>query len=289
MRNANRHTRRHVLSTVICGLGLWICAPAYGVLTSFGVTPAMQPGDSMVVYILNGQTGQNITVTLFDPTGVALITKSATLGSAGSASESLTVSWTNSGAALSHVTIQIDASGYFYNAADGAVYMFVTGYSSAGFMAFAVDRQSFLTPISHDHSPGNPDNPVTPTTTNPFTLTTLQNYPNPFKSSQGTHFLYGISGSTSTDPTHSHVIIDPTAAAAAAPPVQNIDIRIWSSSGHLVKSLGVSTTASRGVIAWDGKDESGKPVATGIYVAEILVNSQFSFSTRLKLAAIGGN
>jgi hypothetical protein len=282
--------RSRTIGIVVLGLGLWSSAPVHATLQAYGVTPPMKTGDNLIIYIINGLTPQNVTVTLYDPTDPSatrtLTTQTAALGASGSASESTLLTWTNSGVPLSHVTIEVDASQYFYDSANGAVLMFITGYDSSGFMSFAVDRQSILTPISHNHGPGgpddhnhNPDNPTSPT--NPFTLTTLQNYPNPFKSSQGTHFIYDLSGATDTTHVHS--------GATPAATVQTVDIRIWSPSGHLVRSLGVTTNALRGVIAWDGKDHSGKPVATGIYLAEILVNSNLSFSTRLKLAAIGGN
>jgi hypothetical protein len=258
------------IALLMCGLGLWISRPAQAAaFTAFGIMPALQTGENIVVHVINGLTSQDVTVTLFDPAGTVLTSQSATLGAGGTASGALTLSWVNSGAMLPHITIKIDGGKYFYNASDGAVFLFITGFSADNLLLFQADRESFLTPSSHDLMPNDPNQNAGSASNNTFTVTTLQNYPNPFQSHQGTHFIYALGGSPDA--------------------VQKIDIRIWSSSGHLVKSLGVSTNALRGVIAWDGKDSAGKPVATGVYVAEIIVNSNLSFPTRLKLAAIGGN
>jgi hypothetical protein len=266
----NLRKRSQRMSLLVLGLGLWFSRPAQAAaFTAFGVMPALQNGESIVVHVINGQTSQDVTVTLFDPAGTILTSQSATLGAGGTASGALTLSWVNSGVIVPHITIKIDAGNYFYNAGDGAVFLFITGFSADNLLLFQADRESFLTPISHDLMPSDPNQNAGSASNNSFTVTTLQNYPNPFQSHQGTHFIYALGGSPDS--------------------VQKIDIRIWSPSGHLVKSLGVRTNALRGVIAWDGKDDGGKPVATGVYIAEIIVNSSLSFPTRLKLAAIGGN
>ncbi|RKY86987.1 hypothetical protein DRQ09_05210 [candidate division KSB1 bacterium] len=56
----------------------------------------------------------------------------------------------------------------------------------------------------------------------------------------------------------------------------DVEIRIFSSSGKLVKNMSfknMNTGMYRNLCQWDGKDNNGKPVSTGVYVCLLKTNS----------------
>ncbi|MCK4340025.1 MAG: T9SS type A sorting domain-containing protein, partial [Candidatus Cloacimonetes bacterium] len=73
-----------------------------------------------------------------------------------------------------------------------------------------------------------------------------QNYPNPF---------------------NPHKIVTTTISFYIAEFTENAEIKIYNIKGQLVKKL--SIYSNQFSIKWDGKNESGKPVSSGIYLYQL--------------------
>jgi len=87
----------------------------------------------------------------------------------------------------------------------------------------------------------------------------LNSYPNPFKSSTT------ISFNLTTEQT------------------ENTEILIYNLKGQKVKSLPVILSRVEGTINWDGKDESGKQVNSGIYFYHLTVDDKPTITKRMIL------
>jgi Zn-dependent metalloprotease len=101
------------------------------------------------------------------------------------------------------------------------------------------------------------------TDTNSLTIDNVINYPNPF-SNEGTNFSFQLSKSA------------------------NINIKVYSTLGQLIKKI--DTTAKEGFnsIPWDGKNDFGETLANGVYFYLITAtdNSGNQVKTRGKLAVL---
>ena len=53
------------------------------------------------------------------------------------------------------------------------------------------------------------------------------------------------------------------------PKTSSADIEIFAANGQKVRTIEVQTGLGSQRIAWDGSDDSGRPVATGVYVARL--------------------
>jgi flagellar hook assembly protein FlgD len=88
-------------------------------------------------------------------------------------------------------------------------------------------------------------------------MTLMQNYPNPFNPS--THISFSL------------------------PQTQHVRLSIYNMRGQLVKTLvNEKLKAGQNTLTWDGKDNRGNPVATGIYSYRIQSNGQ-SISRKMML------
>jgi flagellar hook assembly protein FlgD len=87
--------------------------------------------------------------------------------------------------------------------------------------------------------------------TEPITYPIIKNYPNPFNPS--TNIIFSI----------------PSESA-----YNEISLEIYDISGKLVKNL-MKEKLQQGtyIITWNGKDNSGKQAATGIYIANLCSGS----------------
>jgi hypothetical protein len=95
----------------------------------------------------------------------------------------------------------------------------------------------------------NPANRVEASVPTDFKL--YQNYPNPFNPETEIEF--------------------------AVPHKSEIDIRIFDMSGRLVKSLlSASVSAGRHKVRWDGRDESGRRVSSGVYLCRMECSGNIS-------------
>jgi hypothetical protein len=92
----------------------------------------------------------------------------------------------------------------------------------------------------------------------------LQNYPNPFNPTTT------ISFSLTTELTES---------------TENTELIIYNIKGHKVKTFSTICHPElvEGSIVWDGNDENGKPVSSGIYFAKLVVDSKASASQKMIL------
>ena len=101
-----------------------------------------------------------------------------------------------------------------------------------------------------------------------FNVESLEIYPNPF--TQNTEIRFRISDISSQN----HVI-QRTAF--------NISLHIYDLSGRLVKSFPAIQSSDNTVtgVVWDGTDESGNKVASGIYLCQLKVADEFSLTRRL--------
>ena len=86
-----------------------------------------------------------------------------------------------------------------------------------------------------------------------------QNYPNPF--------------STSTTISFSATDLHPSSAVAMLRRVDRLaQIKIYNVKGQLVKQLSIENSKSS--IEWDGKDENGNPLSSGIYFYKLEVGDK---------------
>lgn len=54
------------------------------------------------------------------------------------------------------------------------------------------------------------------------------------------------------------------------PPVQSIHLGVYDAGGRLVRALASApSSAGRHVVNWDGKDEAGSPVGSGLYLVRL--------------------
>jgi hypothetical protein len=67
-----------------------------------------------------------------------------------------------------------------------------------------------------------------------------------------------------------------TSVSYAVPRAGPVDLAVFDASGRLVRTLieAVSHDAGRHSVPWDGRDENGMEVATGVYFARLTVDSQ---------------
>jgi len=223
---------------------------------TFGHLPPVPAGGWVVVYVMNGPAAQNAQVSLFTEAGQEIATKSQSLSAAGIAGDAFTFAWRNAGSEpLSPV------AGVGVGQSFAGVHWVGAVLDSTQSVTMAFDQGSFMVAVStmHGHAPGVEE---------PVTVSAFQNYPNPFKGSSGTDIVYAVTG------------VDR---------IKAVSMRIWSSGGQLVKNFALPYIHHRGMIHWDGKDESGHPVGTGVYIAEILLESDDgNVSKTLRLALMGG-
>lgn len=101
-----------------------------------------------------------------------------------------------------------------------------------------------------------PTSSIDPIST-PTAMTLMQNYPNPFNPT--THISFSL------------------------PQTQHVRLSIYNMRGQLVKTLvNEKLKAGQNTLTWDGKDNRGNPVATGIYSYRIQSNGQ-SISRKMML------
>ncbi|MCK4460337.1 MAG: T9SS type A sorting domain-containing protein [candidate division Zixibacteria bacterium] len=93
----------------------------------------------------------------------------------------------------------------------------------------------------------------------PAAFTLSQNYPNPFNPS--------------------------TSVRYTVPRAGPVDLTVYDASGRLVRTLigAASHDAGRHSVSWDGRDENGVEVATGVYFARLTVDSQSASSKMVLL------
>jgi hypothetical protein len=81
----------------------------------------------------------------------------------------------------------------------------------------------------------------------------LQNYPNPFNASTTIAYVLNASG--------------------------NVQLEIYNASGHFIRSLNNDyQSAGNYHVIWDGRDENGKPVASGLYFYTLNISENKSVS-----------
>lgn len=94
----------------------------------------------------------------------------------------------------------------------------------------------------------------------------VMNYPNPFSGS--TQFTYELSV-----------------------PVEKVEIKIFTLSGRLIRSLsGTGTAGFNSGAVWDGRDQDGDKVANGVYIYKVVAKTRFNLSngdTNKEAEAIG--
>ncbi len=92
----------------------------------------------------------------------------------------------------------------------------------------------------------------------PDSFSTLSNNPNPFNSSTTINFSLPSSGSAT--------------------------LSIYSLTGQWVRTLisGAQTAGSHSVL-WDGRDDSGKPVSSGVYISRLKMGNKVAFGRMLLL------
>ncbi|MBD3348014.1 MAG: T9SS type A sorting domain-containing protein [Candidatus Eisenbacteria bacterium] len=62
---------------------------------------------------------------------------------------------------------------------------------------------------------------------------------------------------------------DATTLSFAAPRGESADVVLYNASGRVVREFSVSPAGGSGTVVWDGTDSSGRPVASGVYFAEL--------------------
>jgi hypothetical protein len=222
---------------------------------SFGPASTMASGDTVIFHLMNGPKAQDVQACLFSEDGQELACQSARLAAAGSSGDALTLSWTQT----APETVDL-ALGVGVDETHEGMQWAGTVMDQDGAVSGAFDHGSFL-PSAHGHAPGAEH------AEEPVAVAAFQNYPNPLITGQGTHFVFGVTGVSK---------------------IKSISIRVWSSSGQVVKSLSVSDIFARGSVFWDGRDDAGASLGTGIYIAEILLDGGGApVARRLPLAVRG--
>jgi len=110
---------------------------------------------------------------------------------------------------------------------------------------------------------------------------TAYNFPNPFNLESKTKQVNSSPGSgaytagqnITTDGTIIRVAVPSSAASGSG------HIKIYNMAGELVRKIGISgvTPGSFEYFVWDGRNDSGEKVASGVYIGEVKVDEQQTF------------